>query len=157
MALKSSVTIFLIHLADMKLKVWKTAEQDLRSPQHNRGRAPVRWSLGANPSVFAGNLFETIPNEASPGKPWVPRMREECTFKACHHCYRRAAEKAWLSLDGVINGDIPPTAATAYAFHSFQDRPVCKASVLAEIGYRAVPLVSLVEPENVLSDCGRVC
>lgn len=115
----------------------------MHSSRHNRGRAPVRWSLGANPLVSAGSLFQTIPDEISTGRPWVPRMREECTFKACHHCYRRAAEKAWLSLDGIVNGDIPPTAASAYSFHYMQQRPVCNASVVANLGCRAVPLVSL--------------
>lgn len=114
----------------------------MRLSQHSRGRAPVRWSLGANPLVSPGSLFQTIPDEVSAGRPWVPRMQEECTFRACHRCYRRAAEKAWLSLDGIVNGDIPPTAAGAYSFHYMQQRPVCKASVVANLGYRAVPLVS---------------
>jgi hypothetical protein len=69
-------------------------------------------------------------------------MQQECQFKACHHCYRRAAEKAWLSLDGIVNGDIPPTAASAYSFHYMQQRPICNASVVSNLGYRAVPLVS---------------
>jgi hypothetical protein len=79
-------------------------------------------------------------------------MQEECSFKACHHCYRRAAEKAWLSLDGIVNGDIPPTAASAYSFHYMQQRPVCSASVVSNLGYRAVPLVSLQDTYMPLLD-----
>ncbi|OIW34111.1 hypothetical protein CONLIGDRAFT_557246, partial [Coniochaeta ligniaria NRRL 30616] len=93
-------------------------------------------------SGYSGrNLFDTMPDEDPTETPWVPVMQYECQYKACHHCYRRAAEKSWLSLDGIVNGDIPPTAAGAYSFHYMQQRPICDASVVSNLGYRAVPLV----------------
>lgn len=115
----------------------------MRSPQYNRGRALFRHSFGPNPLVPSRDLFETVPVEESTDSPWVPTLQQECRFKACHHCYRRAAEKAWLSLDGIVNGDIPPTAAGAYSFHYMQQRPVCDALVVSNLGCRAVPMVSL--------------
>ena len=61
----------------------------------------------------------------------------------CRACYRAAKDKAWVSLDGIVEGDISPTVATAYSFVHVGERPVCNAEVVGSLGYRAVPLVSI--------------
>ncbi|KAI3343990.1 hypothetical protein F4824DRAFT_494246 [Ustulina deusta] len=72
-------------------------------------------------------------------KPWVPRDDEECQAKYCHHCRPSCELRSYLSLDGIINGEIPPTAATGFGFHRIRTRPVVNASVMREIGLRPVP------------------
>lgn len=51
-------------------------------------------------------------------------------------------ERAYLSLDGILDGDIPATAATGYGFHLHGGRPLADPNIVKELGTRAVPLVS---------------
>lgn len=119
------------------------------SPQYQpHGRAPLWSSLGSNTLQSSTSLFETQPGKSSNERPWVPPPHHHCQFKVCHRCYRGAAEKSWLSLDGIVNGDISPTAATGYAFSYMKERPICDVSVVNSLGYRAVPLVSLSDHDR---------
>ncbi|ROT42067.1 hypothetical protein SODALDRAFT_347154 [Sodiomyces alkalinus F11] len=70
-------------------------------------------------------------------KPWVPRPEDECQFKVCPACRETGAERASISLEGVLNGDIPATAATGYGFHVFDRRPVYDAAFVAKLGEHA--------------------
>jgi hypothetical protein len=74
-------------------------------------------------------------------RPWVPRESSHCRYVVCHRCNRKEAERGWVSLDGVLNGDIAPSLATGLAFSLQGSRPVADAIVVARMGLRAVPLV----------------
>ncbi|RYP58104.1 hypothetical protein DL769_009108 [Monosporascus sp. CRB-8-3] len=71
--------------------------------------------------------------------PWIPDYAEECQFKCCHRCRPSLEGRTYLSLDGILKDDIPPTAATGFGFHHAGARPVIDADIVKEIGYRAVP------------------
>lgn len=66
---------------------------------------------------------------------------EECQYKLCPTCHKNGRDKSWLSLDGIANGDIPPTAATAFSFSYMRERPLLDPNVVKNLGYRAVPIV----------------
>lgn len=53
-----------------------------------------------------------------------------CQYRVCSRCRRSAADRAFLSLNAVSDGEIPPTAATGYGFHLLGARPIADASVL---------------------------
>ncbi|KAI1180267.1 hypothetical protein F4777DRAFT_529406 [Nemania sp. FL0916] len=72
--------------------------------------------------------------------PWVPRKDDECQTKYCHQCRPSCEPRAYLSLDGVLKGEVPPTAATGFGFHRMGSRPIMDAKIIQEIGYRPVPL-----------------
>ncbi|KAI1423849.1 hypothetical protein F5Y12DRAFT_798005 [Xylaria sp. FL1777] len=72
-------------------------------------------------------------------KPWVPRKDEECQAKYCHHCRPSCEPRSYLSLDGIIHGEIPPTVATGFGFHRMRTRPVVNAKIVRAIGLRPVP------------------
>lgn len=74
-------------------------------------------------------------------KPWVPAEEEECQFKCCHTCRPTSEQRSYLSINGILNDDIPPSAGVGFGFHLQGSRPVLNAEVLKTIGYRAVPLV----------------
>lgn len=76
-------------------------------------------------------------------KPWVPKEEEECQFKCCQTCRPTCAQRSYLSLDGIANDDIPPSAASGFGFHLLGARPIMDADVLQNLGYRPVPLVCL--------------
>ncbi|KAK4237288.1 hypothetical protein C8A03DRAFT_16167 [Achaetomium macrosporum] len=73
--------------------------------------------------------------------PWVRREKYECQYMICHHCYSRAKEKSWVSLNGVLNGDILPSVATGFSFSYSGSRPCADVNVVRDIGCWAVPLV----------------
>ncbi|KAI1384865.1 uncharacterized protein F4822DRAFT_433404 [Hypoxylon trugodes] len=71
-------------------------------------------------------------------KPWVPSEADECKYKCCQRCRPSAEWRSYLSLDGIVNGDVPPTAATGFSFYR-TGRPVIHPDRLKNIGLRAVP------------------
>ncbi|KAK4177261.1 hypothetical protein QBC36DRAFT_372003 [Triangularia setosa] len=75
-------------------------------------------------------------------RPWMPDPKFECQHKVCHRCHPIGRQKSWVSLDGVLNGDIPPTVATGYSFSQVRMRPCVDAEIVKNLGYRPVPLVS---------------
>ncbi|KAI1742502.1 hypothetical protein F4680DRAFT_446066 [Xylaria scruposa] len=85
-----------------------------------------------------GRRLKSPPGLSNPAntKPWVPRA-EDCQVKYCHHCRPSFGGRSFLSLDGIINGDIPPTAATSFGL---QNKPIADAKVVKNIGLRAVPV-----------------
>ncbi|KAL7626779.1 hypothetical protein AAE478_003553 [Parahypoxylon ruwenzoriense] len=84
-------------------------------------------------------------------KPWVVSEAEECQFKCCHTCRRSAQARAFLSLDGIVQGDIPPTAAVGFGFHRAGTRPVIDPDRLMNIGLRAVPWPKACSPPTTSS------
>lgn len=67
--------------------------------------------------------------------PWS-RNDEECHYKICGYCRPGSADRAYISMNAVANGELPPTAATGYGFHILRMRPVIDADVLKTIGMR---------------------
>ncbi|KAI8951970.1 hypothetical protein F4801DRAFT_247342 [Xylaria longipes] len=86
---------------------------------------------------YDGHQSNSPPASGHPAdtKPWVPR--EECQATYCHRCRPSFAPRSFLSLDGIVNGDIPPTAAIGFGFAT---RPIADARIVRNIGLRAVPL-----------------
>ncbi|TGJ88136.1 hypothetical protein E0Z10_g656 [Xylaria hypoxylon] len=88
---------------------------------------------------YRGSLLKP-PSGFIDTKPWVPRGEdEECQAKYCHHCRPSCELRSYLSLDGILNGEVPPTAATGFGFHRMRTRPIVNARIVREIGLRPVP------------------
>ncbi|KAK4662189.1 uncharacterized protein QC763_711400 [Podospora pseudopauciseta] len=73
-------------------------------------------------------------------RPWMPDPKYECQHKVCHRCHPIGRQKSWVSLDGVLNGDIPPTVATGYSFSQVKIRPCVDVETVKNLGCRPVPL-----------------
>ncbi|KAL2262109.1 hypothetical protein VTK26DRAFT_2434 [Humicola hyalothermophila] len=73
-------------------------------------------------------------------RPWMPDEKLECQYTVCGRCHSQGRDKSWVSLNGVLNGDILPTVAVGFAHGYFGARPVVDANLVKQIGYRAVPL-----------------
>ncbi|KAG5662797.1 hypothetical protein KAF25_005215 [Fusarium avenaceum] len=66
----------------------------------------------------------------------------ECHYKICPRCRPICADRAFLSLNAVANGEIPPTAAAGYGFESLHGRPVIAKVVIKHINeHRPKPQV----------------
>ncbi|ORY68418.1 uncharacterized protein BCR38DRAFT_471985 [Pseudomassariella vexata] len=91
--------------------------------------------------------FEHLENK----RPWVPDDEEECQFKCCQQCRPTAESRSYLSLDGIVKGDVPPTAAVGFGFHLQGTRPIIDADIVKNIGYRPVPVPKPVVADSVES------
>ncbi|KEY68995.1 hypothetical protein S7711_03302 [Stachybotrys chartarum IBT 7711] len=67
-------------------------------------------------------------------------VSKECQYQVCPNCRPSAADRAYLSLDAIVKGEVPPTAAVGYGFHVMGERPVMNAEIIKHIGYLPVPL-----------------
>lgn len=106
------------------------------TPRLSTPRPPPKTELfGAN------NPFRPLPLSASvQPRPWLPPHRVECQFKICDSCRKLMRERSWLSLDGIVNGDIPASVITGFGFHLDRKRPVSLVKHVENIGLRAVPI-----------------
>ncbi|PQE18115.1 flagellar motor protein [Rutstroemia sp. NJR-2017a BVV2] len=77
---------------------------------------------------------------SSTRSPWLPAKGYECQFKCCHSCRPTLLDRSYLSLNGIVNGDVPATAITGFSFNLEKSRPVAKASIVSNLGFRPVPL-----------------
>ncbi|TLD05479.1 uncharacterized protein PgNI_09424 [Pyricularia grisea] len=73
------------------------------------------------------------------GKPWVLSPRQECEMEFCHSCRPYFAERSYLSLNGIVNGDVPATAALGFGFHAYSSRPLYDPNVARNLGLRRPP------------------
>lgn len=83
------------------------------------------------------NVFEGAPVPFDHKKPWVRSVHEECQYRVCSRCRPGLADRAFLGLDAVAQGEIPPTAAVGYGFHIMGERPVVDAEILEKLGHRS--------------------
>ncbi|KAH6625073.1 hypothetical protein B0J18DRAFT_201632 [Chaetomium sp. MPI-SDFR-AT-0129] len=79
-------------------------------------------------------------------QPWLPRRDFECQYKACMTCHSIGRQKSWVSLDGVLNGDILPTVATGFSSSPTRRRPVGDAGLIKDLGCSAIPFPR-IDPE----------
>lgn len=74
-------------------------------------------------------------------QPWLPKREQQCRYKVCPRCRPSGADRAFLSLDAVANGEIPPTSVVGYGFLAIGERPVVGAEILKMIGLPKPPRV----------------
>ena len=83
-------------------------------------------------------------------KPWLPAKGGECQFKCCHFCRPTLVDRSFLSLNGIANGDIPPTAITGFGFHLQKKRPIGLVKHVLNLGLR--PSAPPVSPHLIASN-----
>lgn len=71
-------------------------------------------------------------------RPWMPDEKQECSHTVCQFCHGVGKDKSWVSLNAILNGEIPPTVATGYAFSYSGSRPFVPADVATNLGCRPV-------------------
>lgn len=71
-------------------------------------------------------------------RPYLEPLQDECTATLCPSCGRAGAgeDLSFLSIDGVLRGDIPPSAAVGYGFRGMGGRPVANANIVKNLGLR---------------------
>lgn len=97
--------------------------------------------------------------DASLGEaPWVPQEEDECQLMVCRQCRPYYSERCFLSLGGIANGDVPPTAALGFGFHVHDCRPIVDAAIARRLGLRNVSKVRFgVLSSRFLIPCHTSC
>ncbi|KAJ3531842.1 hypothetical protein NM208_g8698 [Fusarium decemcellulare] len=98
-------------------------------------RPPPQFEVFTNDSIYAGR--------------WTCGEEEECHYKICSRCRPACADRAFLSLNAVADGKVPPTAATGFGFEELGGKPVVSSDILKGIREHA-PRVSVwyIEPKK---------
>ncbi|ROW12466.1 hypothetical protein VMCG_00011 [Cytospora schulzeri] len=93
---------------------------------------------GANDTALTDKYGFFAP--AVDDRPYLMGEQQECKSTLCPHCGKGMVgeEMAFLNLDGVLKGDIPPTVAVGYSFRR-HGRPVADAEIVRNIGLRTAP------------------
>ncbi|KAF4988398.1 hypothetical protein FGRMN_9781 [Fusarium graminum] len=81
-------------------------------------------------TVLPSSDFEAPLDEHSSTGRCASYDSDECQYKICPRCRPICADRAFLSLNAVANGEIPPTAAAGFGFESLQGRPVIAKDVI---------------------------
>jgi hypothetical protein len=76
---------------------------------------------------------------------WVYKENKDCQYRVCPRCRPVCVDRAFLSLDAVAAGEIPPTAAAGFGFEALGGRPVIDKNVIKCINERR-PKVSACMP-----------
>lgn len=80
-------------------------------------------------------------------RPYIVGQAEECRATLCPRCGQggMGEDLAWLSIDSVLKGDIPATAAVGYGFRAIGGRPVADANIVKNLGLRDLETGQLPE------------
>ncbi|CZR57237.1 uncharacterized protein PAC_07127 [Phialocephala subalpina] len=117
-------------IIDQRIKVKQVA---------NHSKFGVIDEIFYKPADDAGpNAYGDAHPKSSPSyKPWLPA--DECQIKWCQNCRPHGAERGWLSLNGIANGDLPLTAIYGFGFNFLGKRPVSLVKHVANLGLRPNP------------------
>jgi hypothetical protein len=111
-----------------------------------RKSSSALFRTGSPPSGFEASL-----NDNPSAGRWIYDVEAECHYKICPRCRPICADRAFLSLNAVANGEIPPTAAAGFGFEPVHGRPVIAKVVIKHINEHH-PKVS----KTVLIFCDRL-
>ncbi|PMD59238.1 uncharacterized protein K444DRAFT_591416 [Hyaloscypha bicolor E] len=114
---------------------------DLASPRsdpHPLQIPHTLFPLLINPLFPNPDIITSVTPEKS-SKPWLPLRGGECQFKVCHSCRPTCEIRSYLSLNGIANNDIPPTAITGFGFNLTRKRPVALVEHVKNLGLRKNP------------------
>lgn len=127
-----------------------TARQNLLSPLNEMTDGQIasytapqlatilRQHESAVNSAIAERQRYQNPYQMSTGRPYIVDESRECRTMLCPQCGRggNGEEMSFMSIDGVLKGDIPPTAALGFGFRALGARPVADAKVVKNLGLR---------------------
>ncbi|KAJ4424118.1 hypothetical protein N0V82_001166 [Gnomoniopsis sp. IMI 355080] len=106
---------------------------DLSAPQLAK---VLRQREGAINTALADRYGTLIPPPDE--LPFLLPPSEECKASLCPSCGRGGGgeQQSFLNLDGVLKGDVPPTAAVGFGFRALGGRPVANANIVKNLGLR---------------------
>ncbi|KAF7865337.1 hypothetical protein EAF04_006314 [Stromatinia cepivora] len=127
------------HLLDV---LADSEEPELTSSSSSTNIPRFLFNPFSRPSL---STSQTVPNmRVTNPRPWLPSRGTECQFKCCHTCRPTLLDRSFLSLNAIVNDDLPCTATTGFGFNLQKFRPVGKVEIVKNLGLRPNPVP--VEP-----------
>jgi hypothetical protein len=91
----------------------------------NTTRPPPGFESYTNDSIYAGQW--------SCGEPQI------CQYRVCPWCRPAVADRAFLVMGAIADGQLPLTAAIGFGFEEIGGKPVVSSEVVKRIGQRGPP------------------
>ncbi|KLU89151.1 hypothetical protein MAPG_08125 [Magnaporthiopsis poae ATCC 64411] len=128
-------------LAAQRKHALRTAKEDTFRALFPRSTAVLRARI------------EAVVDAALGEAPWVPQEEDECQLMVCRQCRPYYSERCFLSLGGIANGDVPPTAALGFGFHVHDRRPIVDAAIARRLGLRGVSKAHTTQEQRDIDHC----
>ncbi|APA10942.1 hypothetical protein SS1G_03367 [Sclerotinia sclerotiorum 1980 UF-70] len=129
------------------LDVLTDSEEPELTPSNSSTNIPrFLFNPFSRPSL---STAQTVPNmRVTNPRPWLPSRGTECQFKCCHTCRPTLLDRSFLSLNAILDDDLPCTAITGFGFNLQKFRPVAKVEVVKNLGLRPNPVPVEVNPSR---------
>ncbi|KAJ4174946.1 hypothetical protein NW754_005365 [Fusarium falciforme] len=101
----------------------------------NTTRPPPGFESYTNDSIYAGQW--------SCGEPQI------CQYRVCPWCRPAVADRAFLVMGAIADGQLPLTAVIGFGFEDIGGKPVVSSEVVKRIGQRGPPQRRFTPPESL--------
>ncbi|PHH82873.1 hypothetical protein CDD82_4511 [Ophiocordyceps australis] len=139
---------FFDEITSQQLSTHKPAQvaNILRQRENVQAAIQIQRFRSNSAEIVGHPAFSAVTNHFDGKKPWVINSQDECQYRICPRCRPGAADRAFLSLNAIASGEIPPTVAVGYGFHILGERPVVNADIVINLGRRSGPIPSKHSP-----------
>lgn len=83
--------------------------------------------------------FESYTNDSIYARRWSHGEPEICQYRVCPWCRPAVADRAFLDMGAIADGEIPVTAAIGLGFEEIGGKPIVSSEVVKRIGQRGPP------------------
>ncbi|PHH59350.1 hypothetical protein CDD81_3354 [Ophiocordyceps australis] len=141
---------FFDEITSQQLSTHRPAQVAIILRQRENVQAAIQIQrFRSNSAEIVGHpSFSAVTNHFDCKKPWVTNVQDECQYRICPRCRPGAADRAFLSLNAIASGEIPPTVAVGYGFHILGERPIVNADIVLNLGRRSGPIPSNRSPRS---------
>ncbi|RTE75180.1 hypothetical protein BHE90_010379 [Fusarium euwallaceae] len=96
--------------------------------------------------------FESYTNDSIYTRQWSCGEPEICQYRVCPWCRPAVADRAFLDMGAIADGEIPVTAAIGLGFEEIGGKPIVSSEVVKRIGQRGPPPKIFTPPESLADD-----
>ncbi|UPL03977.1 hypothetical protein LCI18_014911 [Fusarium solani-melongenae] len=96
--------------------------------------------------------FESYTNDSIYAGQWSCGESQICQYRVCPWCRPAVADRAFLVMDAIADGQIPLTAAIGFGFEEIGGKPIVSSEVVKHIGQRGPPQRCFTPLESLSDD-----
>ncbi|RSL47148.1 hypothetical protein CEP54_013529 [Fusarium duplospermum] len=96
--------------------------------------------------------FESSTNDSIYARQWSCGEPEICQYRVCPWCRPAVADRAFLDMGAIADGEIPVTAAIGLGFEEIGGKPIVSSEVVKRIGQRGPPPKIFTPPESLADE-----
>ncbi|KAI8717791.1 hypothetical protein NCS52_00856100 [Fusarium sp. LHS14.1] len=96
--------------------------------------------------------FESYTNDSIYAGQWSCGETKICQYRVCPCCRPAVADRAFLDMGAIADGQLPLTAVIGFGFKEIGGKPVVSSEIIKRIGQRGPPQGTFTPPENPPDD-----